>query len=90
MENQVTSSLKPESALFNKSENDIDFESSKVEIGGDDSQGNIIISHEDSPGVGNNSSVDTANVIINPELQNELVESLGSRIELHYNMKIKL
>ena len=85
MENQVTSSLKPESALFNKSENDIDFESSKVEIGGDDSQGNIIISHEDSSGVENKSSVDTTNVIINPELQNELAENLGSRIELHFN-----
>ena len=85
VENQVTSSLKPESALFNKLENDIDFESSKVEIGGDDSQGNIIIPDEDLSGVGNKSSVDSTNVIINPELQNELVESLGSRIELHFN-----
>ena len=79
VENQVTSTLKPESVLFSKPENDIDFESSKVETG-DDSRGNIIIPHEDSSGAGNKSSLDSTNVVLNPELQDYLVESLGSRI----------
>ena len=75
-----TNVLKPESALFNKpGEQEVDFDNTSVENKED---GTVVLPRE--PGKEDASNNDT-NVIINPELQSELAESLGSRIELHFN-----